>query len=829
MRLMEWNRKSMLTELNLKDLMRLQMTTIALLLTCSLSSITRADETLVPIEAQTFIVVPGQPTELAWTTRQPEGTLVNYTLSDYQGQHCGDGIATVGQDKLRTTVTLEQGYYDITLNEQTFGILAMPHIPAPLDDFFGMDVVLTWLEQKAERRESIVKTLRRCGVGFARDRFSWGRINPKPGVYDWNEFNHADAVRKLYGDNGIKVLEMFHDPGIARGTFPVPCRLPQDMLPIPGNFPGIYQRWQSTWGALEVWNEPDAGYGADLPADAYVPLVHTMNWTFRNRDSQTMPIGGGVLTDTYPGPYHEFLARNGILDSVDFISFHDYRLPSQLEGLVDGYRKWLAQYGQPHKSLWLTECGFPWAKGGGRAKRDEDANSAWQIVAKGAIAMSCGLEHYFPFCMPFYEEGGVKSFSMIGKDLTPMRSMAAYAQLVRVLSHRQYIGDLSLADDQDVSARVFTGDDRKTLVVLIAPSLEQVNLTLPLTPLRVEAVDGRQCSNQSMITVTDGITYAWVDSAAVMPLLKTDTPTMTLLNMAKKPEKYAIIAHPIVMQHEPDIKQVGLSPSRYVVLPGQASALNLTVKVSNLDEQDHAVTLKLQLPGEAQPLIKQVKLAAGTMQPIPWLVDASKALSAISTKPITVTATDASGNPIAAQLAMPFRLEGDLSMLLSNFPKITRLAINDLPRWQKNIISHGTQKLQAMDFDQSHGVQMDIRFTKPGDRWFYPKFTVKNEPVAQSHGLIVRVKSERAGTLRMILNEQGGGGYWTNSPIVPADGQWHVAYIDFSEFLPLPSHADMENGKLDPDKIAYISVGMHDVSAELSNTMQISDLILVQK
>lgn len=799
-----------------------------LLVLCAISHDTLAATTLEPAPAEGFFITPSQPAELTWKTNLPEGTMISYALRDYADKPHADGIATVSQGLLHATVTLEQGYYDITVEDQTFGIVAMPVFPGEFDDYFGMDVVLTWLESKPDRRATIVKMLQRSGIGFARDRFRWIGVNPQPGKFDWNEFNHADDVRKLYAAHGIKVLEMFHDPGIARGTFPIACRLPQNLLPIPSNWPEIYKRWQSSWGGLEVWNEPDGGYGSDLPADAYVPLVHAMNWTFRQRDAQTMPMGGGVLTGYGPGTYEDFLARNGMFNSVDFVSFHDYRRATQLESVIVGYRRWLVEYGHPGMPLWLTECGYPWVKGGGRAPRDQDANSAWQIVAKGVIAKACGIAHYFPFCMPFYEEGGVKSFSMIGKDLTALRSMAAYAQQVRVMSHQQYVGDLPLRVGKGVTAMTFAGDAGPLLVVLTADTLDATPVALPIKPLRVEAVDGRSCEPMLQWSITDGIAYAWIDRAAGMSLLKTDTTAMQQQKMAKTSVKQAVKAYPIVMQHEPDIAQVNCSPARYIILPGQASAMKLTVKVSNLDTRAHHVTLKLQLPQTKEVMQQQVELAPQSMERVSWSFDASTCLNVVKTQAIVMTAEDANGS-MAAPLALPFRLEGDLSTLLAHFPRITRLPISDVSRWRKNIAGHGTQHLQAVDFDQSHGVQMDVSFTKPGERWFYPKLVIEPKEVRQVRGVIARIKADQNATIRMIIFEKGGGGYWTSCPIVPADGQWHVAYIDFSEFQPLPSHADMDNGKLDIDQIAYLATGMHDLSPDKHNVLSISDLLLVRQ
>ncbi|HAI11396.1 MAG TPA: hypothetical protein DCM28_06795 [Phycisphaerales bacterium] len=784
-----------------------------------------------PITPHDFFVTPMQSTTLRWQSDLPQGSSIPCTLRDYQNRPQPAPTAKVVNGQLQLTVTLAQGYYDLQIGSQSFGIISQPGHTGKVDDYFGMDVVLTWLERRDEKRPVIVKMLQRSGIGFARDRFRWSGVNPKLDQWNWNEHDHADQVRKLYAAHGIKVLEMFHDPGPARGTFPVASRLPQNLLPVPNAWPVIHQRWLATWGGLEVWNEPDGGYGSDLPADQYAPLVHAMHWTFKDRDGVAMPIGGGVLIGNNPGTYEDFLARNGMFDSVDFVSFHDYRRAVQLENLIADYRAWLKRYDRQSKPLWLTECGYPWAKGSGRASRDEDANSAWQIAAKSTIAKANGIAHYFPFCMPFYEEGGTKSFSMIGKELTPLRSMAAYVQNVRVLSHQQYIGDLQVNSKANLTAQVFAGQTQQAVVVLIADSLAAARVILPLSPTRVEAVDGQaiKMDEQNTFTFTDGLAYAWVDRDALKEYLKIDTRAMQHCNVAKKPVNKPVLASPIILQHELDPRQVNYSTARYIVLPGHADALNLNVKVTNLDTVAHQVKAQLILPGQddsATGQTQSVELPPQSMRKIHWQIDASALLNAVHTEAIVVKAVDETGQA-AAPLAMPFRLEGELSTLLASFPKVRRLDVNDVSAWQKNMAGHGTQKLKAMDFVGKSGIQMDVRFAKPGERWFYPKLLVNNNALDQAQGLIVRLRTTQKAAIRLMLFENTGGGYWISSPIVPADGKWHVAYVGFAEFLPLPSHPDMVNGRLDVGQVKYISVGMHDLSEAQQNTMQISDLLVV--
>ena len=40
----------------------------------------------------------------------------------------------------------------------------------------------------------------------------------------------------------------------------------------------VARRWQSSWGGVEIWNEPDIFFGGDLPADQYVAVAKAISF-----------------------------------------------------------------------------------------------------------------------------------------------------------------------------------------------------------------------------------------------------------------------------------------------------------------------------------------------------------------------------------------------------------------------------------------------------------------------------------------------------------------------------------------------------------------------
>ena len=60
---------------------------------------------------------------------------------------------------------------------------------------------------------------------------------------------------------------------------------------------------------------------------------------------------------------------------------------------------------------------------------------------KGVEARACGVARYFPFVLPYYDENN-NNFGMTDRRGSPMLSLAAYAQMIRVLGQDSYLGDL---------------------------------------------------------------------------------------------------------------------------------------------------------------------------------------------------------------------------------------------------------------------------------------------------------------------------------------------------------------------------------------------------
>ena len=411
---------------------------------------------------------------------------------------------------------------------------------------------------------------------------------------------------------------MFHDTPQMLGKV---GKYPDDLVGAASAWQQIGQRWRPTWGALEVWNEPDIHFGDDLPSDQYVPLVKAITYGLA-RDRIDVPIVGGA-TAHFNRAYLDTAAANGLLELIDVLSFHTYCRALEMEERVGEYRSWLREQGQGAMPLWITECGRPWKRGPTRPPRDEDAESALDIVMKGVEARACGIDRYFPFVYPYYEERDY-NFGMMGRQATPLRGMAGYLQLVRTLAHKRYLGDLVVADQGVVRARVF-GDGEEAVVVLYTGKVDaSMTIDLKLPIVRVEGLDGRplEGATSESVPIPDGLTYVWLDRRQLGKRLRTDTGAMRLAASGTRGARED--PTPIVARYQLDRKTVTPNARGYQVRsPELLVRFPLHVRLFNLDSRPHQVIVKLpdDLLVVDGPSTSSVELRPHSHADVAWDVD----------------------------------------------------------------------------------------------------------------------------------------------------------------------------------------------------------------
>jgi len=598
--------------------------------------------TLKPEGVTQFFVAPDEPATLRW--RAEEGGLegrAKCVIRDYWGKTTQTVEAKVTPDgAVEVTATLPQGYYDIEVAaaEQRYGVVSLPPREGLSDEFFSIDAAMSWLVRDQAIRDDLVAVLRRSGIAMARERLEWFEVNPTRGEWDWEGSRGYETLRKRYAQCDVQVLEMFHHAPEWAGRIK---RYPDDLVVTAAAWQEIAARYQATWSALEVWNEPDIFYGSNLPADQYVPLVRTIAWGLTKRGFD-VPIVGGVFAYANP-KYMDCAARNGLLDSVDVVSFHFWGRAPEMERQVAIFRNWLRAHGRETMPLWLTECFRPWSRGPARPPVDEDAESALDITMKAVESRASGIARYFAAIYPFYEERQY-NYGLMGRRATPLRSMAAYARLTSLLAHKRYLGDLKCDDPAIQRARVFA-DDQETVAVLYAGQPDgAATLKLDLPVQRIEGIDGRALSlvDDGSLPIGDGLIYIWLDRRSLADRLDTDTTAMRLWSLSLRDPPTPKPASPIVLRYQLDPAVVEAVSDGYCLKRKKPDKLSVTVRVFNLSDTAHRVTLKASLsqdlPRGSEAGTVELTLPPEGFADATWAFDLTDAFAQHDSLTVTVTA-----------------------------------------------------------------------------------------------------------------------------------------------------------------------------------------------
>lgn len=445
-----------------------------------------------------------------------------YVVRDYAGAEEYRGVVKCSRDL--TTVELptkfHRGYHEINFAEtgSTYGVVALDRLSEPVSGFFGIDTALSYLESSPGNRSQFVAQLKRLGIGAVRDRINWNELHPSQGEWEGRSGHQFDSLRQLYAGAKIKVLDVLHDlPARPGNYFPASAADVASLSQIAGH-------WGKVWNGVEISNEPDHNQLYDSLSPGAQRTYQRQYADYASRVSKTLSVefpgvptvGGAFAYALAAGKadssgFARSVAAAGLLASVDAISFHTYDDPIALQRDIDSFRDWLRRSGSPNMPLWITESGWSWRRGPGRPPLDQDQASALQIAAKALVAYAMGVQRYYAFVYPYYEEKN-KNFGMTGRDRTPLRSLAAYEQVAKTLSGAQPLTTLGDAWSGNGLTGLFKTPSGNVMVIYAGRAQSNsACVEMPFKPIRVEGIDGRLLGADKTVCVEDGLVYVWVD------------------------------------------------------------------------------------------------------------------------------------------------------------------------------------------------------------------------------------------------------------------------------------------------------------------------------
>lgn len=270
--------------------------------------------------------------------------------------------------------------------------------------------------------------MRRAGIGWVRTDFSWSSVERPRGQWHFEQLDQTVAWAEAAGVQILPILD--YDVDWARPAhkhLDLWCEYVRRVV-------GRYHQRIRYW---EVWNEPNLeGFWRDKPDPAaYTRLLKATAETIRAIDPGLVVLLGG--TAGLPWQYIEGIYRAGGQESFDVMNVHPYRYPASPEErpLYEDLlrlRKLMAQYGDQHKPIWITEIGWPTHEGPRGSSPERQA----QMLARAyLIALQAGVEvvFWYEFQAPErrsdYNED---HFGIVHRELEPKPAYAALATLARL-------------------------------------------------------------------------------------------------------------------------------------------------------------------------------------------------------------------------------------------------------------------------------------------------------------------------------------------------------------------------------------------------------------
>jgi hypothetical protein len=496
---------------------------------------------------------------------------------------------------------------------------------------------------------------------------------------------------------------------------------------------------------------------------------------------------------------------------MDGFSFHSYYQAPALEKLSGNYRNWLKESGHESMPLWLTECGHAWKRGTERPPVDQDWDSAVDITMKGVEARCCGVERYFPFVYPYYDEGE-RNFGMTDKLGTPCRSIAAYIQLIHVLSGSEYIGDLKINDSDVLRARTFeplTSDSginnqKELITVLYTGKLsKQKMLKIPVGKIKkIESIFGeplRLSDNSELLIQSNNLYYVWFDKASLNNQLNIDTEAMKLLQSSRKPRKRNENIPPVIVRFLFDKEKTSTHPEGYFIPHDAENPLPLKFRVFNLEQNERKYDLRFEINQTAKSR-NGVVVAGQGFTDVPWNLPLEKKQPFTDHfRTLHVTVNNNNNRPLVLNFIEGATWDG----AVSTTKNVRELSIKDLSCWHKN-----APAICVLEMESTGNIwRMTATFNAEGDRWVYPRFQLPdNMNLSNDSGIIVEARCFGNADTRFFLFEKSGSGY-ISGQVFKSDGLWHVVKLPFAQFQHAGSTCPDENNQLDLDQVNFISLG----------------------
>ena len=298
----------------------------------------------------------------------------------------------------------------------TAPVAAVPDAALRPESPWGMGVYLYRNNANAEgyaRMERVAEAAQRIGVKWSREEFSWHRIEPRKGEFD---FSFYDKVVETAIRHGISVYGLFDywstwaEEYTEEGYRDYCTALRETVR----HFKGKVRHW-------EIWNEPNVSFWTG-PKDDYPKLLSMAYAVVKEEDPDAVVLGCSVARID-----KDFIRM--CLDAnapMDALTLHPYRGDVVEERLAAELEETSELIGG--RPIWITEMGWPtWRNG--KSERDVAqllARAYMTAIGTGRVANMGWYNFVDDGENPFFSEA---NFGILRRDMTPKPAYRAAAKV----------------------------------------------------------------------------------------------------------------------------------------------------------------------------------------------------------------------------------------------------------------------------------------------------------------------------------------------------------------------------------------------------------------
>lgn len=806
------------------------------------------------LEPHLFYFHPDMDNELSWKVLEGESVSeeLNYEIIDVDGSVVSKGAAIMNNSgRINTTVNLPRGYYIIRFTnlDIQFGLSVLPFLdPDSLPDrFFAVhadlchDDRLTHLDaaDKEERYENLFRVLHKTGIRKVRDRVRPVMFAPNPDTWDWQGTVYRyENARQLFDKYDIDVLGYFalspvwmkRSEDIIPGSNRKENKFPADLHAMTDVWLKIYERWRNELETIELYNEPTG-----VTEDRLAPLVNAMTYRFKTAGYNDVDIATAAFAGLRKR-YTQHLGEMKVYDGIDKITFHTYANPDQLVGRTEFYMDAPGKFGYPNMPVSITEAGEKYV-GGLWPTLEQEKNRCKTIIGNAVESRATGINGFYSFIFKaahFKEGDNITQHSLIDIYGTPFLTMAAYANAINQLSHKEYLGDMQINHKDINRIRVF-GDGEDAVAVITADIKSSINLSVPVK--EITGIDGRKITPDvnGNIPLEDHIVYVTFNQSDIESEINSDTEAMELYKRAQQSDNFpSRKTYPVVLQHFADYDHLEFGASAYNMATILDQDVTLTFQVSNMSGQDRDIEVELEMPEfltTQEPSVKSLHIPANSKKKIHWKVafDQNKPgfIGDVTLKPTSDYESIVS--PVIFGVKCPRPVEE----VLKSFNSYRKIDIYDESKWSMAGTNTIDLNIQVNRDEVEFGLKVEDNRS-----WSAGRYDISDYDLTHTSGLLVVAREDKIPDnvskfwpkVSFGVEEQNGANYLGGR--IPNDGRVHWTFIEFGA---MPVNVNDNNQTLDVDEIENFLVhtwhGMTDrtVHYEVFDVYIVSDSLLFEE